>query len=135
KGVPNLVTAVNRMTHYDDPRWMTIPDDPRVAGGLMFMYMMSSPIPGALLEYLDPDEQNANMVFYYKDHKGETIRRAIHMVKEWKKTAAAQVEGFTLKLAGGPIGVTAAIDEAAYETNIVVIPLVLALIFGSVTFF
>ncbi|MCF7982085.1 MAG: MMPL family transporter [Pseudomonadales bacterium] len=135
KGLPNLVTAVNRMTHYDDPRWMTIPDDPRVAGGLMFMYMMSSPIPGALLEYLDPDEQNANMVFYYKDHKGETIRRAIHMVKEWSKSAAAQVEGFTLKLAGGPIGVTAAIDEAAYETNLVVIPLVLALIFGSVTFF
>lgn len=135
KGVPNLVTAVNRMTHYDDPRWMVVPDDPRVAGGLMFMYMMSSPIPGALLEYLDPDEQNANMVFYYKDHKGETIRRAIHMVKEWMNSAAAQVEGFTLKLAGGPIGVTAAIDEAAYETNLIVIPLVLALIFGSVTFF
>lgn len=135
KGIPNLVKSVNRMTHYDDPRWMVVPEDPRVAGGLMFMYMMSSPIPGALLEYLDPDEQNANMVFYYKDHKGETIRRAIYMVKEWMDSPEAQVEGFTLKLAGGTIGVTAAINEAAYETNLIVIPLVLALIFGSVTFF
>ncbi|MEW8072871.1 MAG: MMPL family transporter, partial [Candidatus Thiodiazotropha sp.] len=135
KGLPDLVTAVNRITHYDDPRWLLVPDDARVTGGLMFMYMMSSPIPGALLEFADTDEQSANLVFYYKDHQGTTIRRAIHMVKQWMDSAAAQVEGLTIKLAGGLIGVTAAINEAAYETNLVVIPLVLVLIFGSVTFF
>ncbi|MES9926464.1 MAG: MMPL family transporter, partial [Candidatus Thiodiazotropha endolucinida] len=79
KGLPDLVTAVNRITHYDDPRWLLVPDDARVTGGLMFMYMMSSPIPGALLEFADTDEQSANLVFYYKDHQGTTIRRAIHM--------------------------------------------------------
>ncbi len=135
KGLPDLVTAVSRMTHYDDPRWLLIPDEPQVTGGLMFMYMMSSPIPGALLEFVDPKEQNANLVFYYKDHQGETIRRAIHMVKEWTHSVAADVEGFSLKLAGGLIGVTAAINEASYITNLLVIPLVLALIFVSVTLF
>jgi len=135
KGIPDLVLAVNRITHYDDPRWMIIPDDPREAGGLMFMYMMSSPVPGALLEYIDPEERLANIVFYYKDHRGETIRRAIHMVKEWKATAAAQVEGLQVRLAGGLIGVTAAINEAAYETNLLVIPLVLLLILAFVTAF
>ncbi|MEW8066478.1 MAG: MMPL family transporter [Candidatus Thiodiazotropha endolucinida] len=135
KGLPDLIMAVNRITHYDDPRWLIVPEDSRVTGGLMFMYMMSSPIPGALLEFADTDEQRANLVFYYKDHQGTTIRRAIHMVKQWMNSAAAQVEGLTIKLAGGLIGVTAAINEAAYETNLVVIPLVLVLIFGSVTFF
>ena len=135
KGIPDLVMAVNRITHYDDPRWMILPEDPREAGGLMFMYMMSSPVPGALLEYIDPEERLANLVFYYKDHRGETIRRAIHMVKEWKQTAAAQVEGLDVRLAGGLIGVTAAINEAAYETNLLVIPLVLLLILGFVTAF
>ncbi len=111
------------------------PKDEFESGGLMFAYMMSSPIPGALLEFIDPDEQNANMVFYYKDHKGETIRRAIHMVKEWSDSAAAQVEGLSLKLAGGLIGVTAAVNEASYQTNMLVIPLVFLLILLFVTTF
>lgn len=135
KGLPNLVKQVRSTIHNNDPRWLSYPVDDMESGGLMFTYMMSSPTPGALLEFIDTDEQNANMVFYYKDHKGETIRRAIHMVKEWTESAAAQIEGFTLKLAGGVIGVTAAINEAAYETNIVVIPLVFLLILVFVTLF
>jgi predicted RND superfamily exporter protein len=135
KGLPNLITQVNRLIHNDDPRWLTFPRDERESTGLMFMYMMSSPIAGALLAFLDTDEQNANMVFYYKDHKGETIRRAIHMAKQWANSTAAQVEGFSIKLAGGLIGVTAAINEAAYETNLIVIPLVLLLILVFVTVF
>ena len=135
KGLPDLLFAVNRMTHYDDPRWLATPADTVMAGGLLFMYMMSSPVPGATMEYLDPDERIANLVFYYKDHKGETIRRAVYMVKDWMDSAAADVDGLQLRLAGGLVGVTAAINEAAYETNLLVIPLVLILILAFVTAF
>lgn len=135
KGLPNLITQVNRIIHNDDPRWLTFPRDEAETGGLMFMYMMSSPVPGALLEFIDTDEQNANMVFYYKDHRGETIRRAIYRVKEWAGSSAASIDGFSLQLAGGVIGVTAAINEAAYSTNLVVIPLVFLLILAFVTVF
>ena len=135
KGLPDLLSQASRIIRNDDPRWLVYPKDEFESGGLMFAYMMSSPIPGALLEFIDPDEQNANMVFYYKDHKGETIRRAIHMVKEWSDSAAAQVEGLSLKLAGGLIGVTAAVNEASYQTNMLVIPLVFLLILLFVTTF
>jgi len=135
KGLPDLILQVNRIIHGGDPRWLAFPKDEFGSGGLMFTYMMSSPVPGALLEFIDADEQNANMVLYYKDHKGETIRRALHMVKQWMQTDIAQIDGFSLKLAGGVIGVTAAINEAAYETNIVVIPLVFLLILVFVTVF
>lgn len=135
KGLPDLLSQASRIIRNDDPRWLVYPKDEFESGGLMFAYMMSSPIPGALLEFIDPDEQNANIVFYYKDHKGETIRRAIHMVKEWSNSAAAQVEGFKLELAGGLIGVTAAVNEASYKTNMVVIPLVFLLILAFVTTF
>ncbi len=128
KGINNLVTQVNQMTRNDDPRWAVVPNQPSDVGGLMFMYMMSAPVPGALLEYLDPDEQVANMVFYYKDHTGETIRRAIHMVKEWRTNVGDKVPGLNIELAGGPVGVTAAIDEEAFQTNVIVVPAVLALI-------
>ncbi len=135
KGLPDLLYSVNRMIHYDDPRWLTEPTDSSISGGLLFMYMMSSPVPGATMEYLDPDERIANLVFYYKDHQGETIRRSIYMVKDWMTSAAAQVDGLQLRLAGGLVGVTAAINEAAFETNLLVIPLVLLLILAFVTAF
>lgn len=135
KGIPDLVKQVNRILHNDDPRWAQIPDTDSYIGGLMFAYMASSPIPGALKEFTDTDDKTANLVFFYKDHKGETIRRAIHQAKEWINDPANQVEGLTIKLAGGGIGVTAAINEAAYDTNMLVIPLVLLLIFVFVTLF
>lgn len=129
KGLNNLITQVNQMTRNDDPRWAVVPNRASDVGGLMFMYMMSAPVPGALLEFLDTDEQMANMVFYYKDHTGETIRRAIYMVKEWRSTVGDKIPGLHIDLAGGPVGVTAAINEEAYETNLIVVPAVLALIF------
>jgi hypothetical protein len=128
KGVPNLVTQVNQMTRNDDPRWAIIPNEPSDVGGLMYMYMMSAPIPGALLEYIDTDERLANMVFYYKDHTGGTIRRAIHMAETWIEEVGSQVEGLHIDLAGGPVGVTAAIDQEAYQTNLIVVPAVLIMI-------
>ena len=97
--------------------------------------MASSPIPGALKEFVDTDDQTANLVFFYKDHKGETLRRAIHMAKEWIEDPANQVEGLEIRLAGGPIGVTAAINEAAFESNMIIIPAAMALIFLFVTLF
>jgi len=102
---------------------------------LMFTYMMSSPIPGALNEFVDTDEKIANLVFYYKDHQGETIRRAIHTAKQWITENQGKVEGLSVHLAGGTIGVTAAMNEAAYETNLWVLPLVFLLIFVMVMLF
>lgn len=135
KGMPDLVKQVNRILHNDDPRWFVIPDESSYVGGLMFAFMASSPIPGALKEFVDTDDQTANLVFFYKDHKGETLRRAIYMAKEWIDDPANEVEGLEIRLAGGPIGVTAAINEAAFQSNIVIIPAAMALIFLFVTLF
>lgn len=135
KALPDLVKQVNRIFHSDDPRWAHIPDSESYVGGLMFAYMASSPVPGALKEFVDTDDQVANMVFFYKDHQAETIRRAIHRAKEWINDPANQVDGLQLQLAGGLVGVTAAMNESAFESNMIIIPLVLALIFVFVTWF
>lgn len=135
KAVPDLVKQVNRIFHSDDPRWAIIPDTEAYVGGLMFAYMASSPVPGALKEFVDTDDQVANIVFFYKDHQAKTIRRAIHRAKEWINEPANQVDGLHIELAGGLVGVTAAMNESAYESNMLIIPLVLALIFVFVTWF
>lgn len=135
KGLPDLIKQVNRLLHNDDPRWATVPQSDSYVGGLMFAYMASSPIPGALKEFLNPKETDANMVFYYKDHQGATIKRAITMIKEWKAEAETRVPGLSIHLAGGIIGVTAAINEAVFETNMIVVPMVLLLILVFVAVF
>ena len=135
KALPDLVKQVNRLLHNNDPRYIQIPHDKFYVGGLMFAYMASSPIPGALKEFVNPEETEANIVFYYKDHQGETIRRAVHMAKSWIAEKAGDIEGLSFHLAGGIIGVTAATNEAVFETNRIVVPAVLLLIFLFVTFF
>lgn len=135
KGLPDLIKQVNRLMHNNDPRWYQIPHDKRYVGGLMFTYMASSPIPGALDEFNNTDDQVANLVFYYKDRQGETIRRAIHMAKQWIDEHGDEVEGLNIKLAGGTLGVAAAMNESAYHTNLIVLPLVFLLIFAFVTLF
>lgn len=135
KGLPDLIKQINRLLHNDDPRWEQIPRDESYVGGLMFTYMASSPIPGALKEFSDPDDRIANLVFFYKDHRGETIRRAIYMAKQWIADHENSVDGLTLRLAGGTIGVTAAMNEAAFDTNKTVLPVVFGLIFLSVMLF
>ncbi len=135
KGIPDLVKQVNQILHNDDPRWAIIPNEGAYVGGLLFAYMASSPIPGAEKEFIDTDDQTANMVFYYKDHKGETLRRAISTAKEWIDDPANQVEGLEIKLAGGGIGVTAAINESAFASNLIIIPAAMVIIFLFVTLF
>ncbi len=135
KATPDLVKQVNRIFHSDDPRWAIIPDTESYVGGLMFAYMASSPVPGALKEFVDTDDQVSNLVFFYKDHQAETIRRAIHRAKNWINDPVNHIDGLEFKLAGGLVGVTAAMNESAYESNMLIIPLVLALIFVFVTWF
>lgn len=135
KGLPDLIRQVNRLMHNDDPRWYQIPHDAGYVGGLMFTYMASSPVPGALDEFNDTDDRIANLVFYYKDRQGETIRRAIHMAKQWITENNGRVEGLTIRLAGGTLGVAAAMNESAFETNVIVLPLVFLLIFAFVMLF
>ncbi|MEJ2592671.1 MAG: MMPL family transporter, partial [Candidatus Thiodiazotropha sp.] len=113
KAIPDLVKQVDRIFHADDPRWAVIPDSESYVGGLMFAYMASSPVPGALKEFVDTDDQVANIVFFYKDHQAKTIRRAIYLAKQWINDPANRVDGLHIELAGGLVGVTAAMNESA----------------------
>lgn len=134
KSLPTLIRNVNGLIHNVDPRWAQIPDSAAEIGGLMFAYMAGSPIPGALNEFMNAEGTDANMVFFYKDHQAETIQRAVALAKEGIALTAG-VKDFEILLAGGVVGVNAAINDAVYEDNRLVVPLVLALSFLFVTIF
>lgn len=129
RALPGVVRVVNQLTHNDDPRWAQIPDNADEMGGLMFAYMASSPIPGALKEYINPDENEANMVFFYKDHQAETINRVVALAEEGKARIEAEVPGLKIELGGGIIGVTAAANQALHTDHMIIIPAVMLLAF------
>ena len=135
KALPGLVRQVNNLTHNGDPRWAQLPDTTDEVGGLLFAYMASSPIPSALREFVNPDEDEAAMVFYYKDHQGSTIQRAIGIATKAAAPIEASVKNFTIHLAGGIVGVNAAIDEANHHDTLLITPLVMLLAFIFVRFY
>jgi predicted RND superfamily exporter protein len=104
-----LLRSINRLYHYNDPRWQVIPPDYATAGNLLFVYEASAPISGVILEYTDLVYKNGQFVVFYKDARGDTIREAI--ARAQKFIAEHSLQGVKFRLAGGFIGTTAALNE------------------------
>ena len=132
KAVPTLIRQVNKLIHNGDQRWEQVPSTPQLVGGILFAYMASSPIPGILNDFITSDYSKANLAFFYKDHKGPTVDRAIAMAEAGAKKVAAAAKGVTIERAGGVLGVTAAVNHDVFMDNLHVIPMVFLLICGLV---
>jgi hypothetical protein len=128
-----LARGLNRLYHYNDPRWQVIPSDLATTGNLIFVYEASAPISGVILEYTDLVYKNGQFVVFYKDTRGDTVREAIARAKKF--IAEHPMQGVKMRLAGGFIGTTAALNEeiAASERQVtlLVIATVYLLVWGS----
>ena len=109
RDIPHLVRSINRLYHYDDPRWSLIPATQKDIGNTLFMYEAGAAVPGVILEYMDLEGRTANFTVFYKDATGKTVSEAIAKAKEF--LAAHPIEGVKPAFAGGIIGTTAAANE------------------------
>jgi len=135
KAVPGLIRQVNMLTHSGDPRWAQIPDTQLEVAGLMSAYELSSPIPGAMKEFMNPQGTDAVLSFFYKDHQATTLKRIVTNSKEFVKEINGSVENFELLLGGGIIGVSAAIDEENFVDTMIITPVVMIMAFIFVMFY
>ncbi len=81
--VPILRTAWG-MNHYGDPKWSFVSDDQAVIRQQIYQ-MRTNGAPGAMDPYLTPEGKDSNIRFFYRDHKGETIRRVVMAAEEFIK--------------------------------------------------
>ncbi len=65
-----------QMNHYGDPKWYFIPEDTGTVRSMIFQLRTNGP-PGFLRPYMTEDGRDANIQFYYPDHKGDTILRSV----------------------------------------------------------
>jgi len=128
--IPHLVRSINRLYHYDDPRWSVIPKDQKDIGNTLFMYEAGAAMPGVILGYMDLEGRTANFVVFYKDATGKTVHTAVDAAKAWLDEH--KIEGVTPRFAGGIIGTTAAANEETAASDLKMTGLIIALVMLSV---
>lgn len=134
-GLPELVRTLFRYTRNGDPRYAQLPESPRDTGALIYSYLITAAVPDALRHVLDAKHQETSVVFYTRDHRAETVERLVARASAWTRSADAQVPGLHFELAGGVVGVTAAINDEIRSSSWRILPAVLAFVFVSVWLF
>ena len=68
--------------HYGDPKWQYIPDAPGSVRTMIFQLQTNGP-PGFLRPFMTDNGRDANIQFFYPDHKGETIQTVVEAAQEF----------------------------------------------------
>ncbi|MFA7282174.1 MAG: MMPL family transporter [Sterolibacterium sp.] len=116
----DIIPAVNRVMRENNPRYLDFGKSATENGELLFMWAADA---SSSSRFMDPQVQIAPVTLFFKDHRGDTIRTAIARVKEF--IAAHPIEEGVYVLAGGLIGVTAAVNEVIFTGQIESIALAL----------
>ena len=130
RDIPQLVRSINRLYHYDDPRWSLVPTTQRDVGNTLFMYEAGAAIPGVITEYMDLEGRVANFVIFFKDATGITVHAAIAAAEEFLE--AHPLEGGTPQFAGGIIGTTAAGNQEVERSELIQTILIMIVVMLSV---
>ena len=123
-----IVKKLNREYHEGDPKWSKIPATLEECGFYLWAYEVKGE-PGDFDRWADIPFQNGNLICYFKDHKGETIRNAIQVCRDFLTRYPIPSEHVEFKLAGGIMGVTAGINEVVAQFSTLTLVLALLIIF------
>jgi len=158
-GTSSLVTVVKKLQlelHEGDPKWDCIPSSYREAGTIIKLYR-SAGDPGDFDRYSDDWFHRGNILVFFKNHTGETVRKAIEKSREFIAQHFEEREGpdigrlrdividesvkpfvkvdqVEFKLACGLIGVLYAINEEVKRSQIITLIAILTIIFLFVLF-
>ncbi len=119
--VTNLVRQLYQMYQEGIPKWAIIPDNPRDVGNLFFQFIQSV---GAdqLDRFVDKDSRNATITIFYKDYNYNTVTGSIARAREFIRTNP--LENINFRLAGGLLGILAAVNEEvewSYKWNLILV--------------
>ncbi|SPC06596.1 efflux RND transporter permease subunit [Cupriavidus oxalaticus] len=120
--VADVIPAVKRVLREGNPRYQDLGSTAQENGELLYM-LASGSDPGDMTRLLDPQARHASVTFFFRDHRGESIRTAIDRLKTF--IAEHPLEKVQYQLAGGLVGVLAAVNEVILAGQIESIALAL----------
>ncbi len=110
----DYIKGLNMVMFAGDPRYFTIPDNNGTIAEYLFLYSISG-FPGDFDPVVSPNYQYANIKVDFKDHKSDTIKRALLYTREWINNFH-KADSVKFLYAGGDIGVLGAVNEIVEET-------------------
>ncbi|MNZ47027.1 bifunctional preprotein translocase subunit SecD/SecF [compost metagenome] len=118
----DVLPQVNSSLREGNPRYLELSDSDAINGSLAAM-LDSVSEPGDMDRFTDTKYANGSVTLMFRDRQGETIRTAVARIKEFIATHPLS-EG-QWHLAGGLIGVMAAVNEIILSSQIEAIALAL----------
>jgi hypothetical protein len=110
--VADLVPTIHRSIYAGHPKFETLPVE-ETQSAQMFNQIEAHSAPGDYDLYFSRDGSVANVIIWYKDHKGETLRSAVSRVKKFMEDykELLKEEHCSFQLASGNLGILAAIND------------------------
>lgn len=112
RDLPALIRRLNRLYHYDDPRWEVIPPSVVWVGNFLAQYecaCIGVQVQPLITTHINLTHTAGQIEIFYKDTRASTLREAIARAKKY--IAEHPVEGVRFRLAGGIVGAMAALNE------------------------
>ena len=106
----NMVKRIFRMFHEGNPVWEIIPENPRHLGQIAFQIAASS-APGEMDRWIDATWTNATITAFYKEYNNDLIKQSIAKAKEFINSHTSDTDKVRFRLAGGMLGILAAVNE------------------------
>jgi len=130
QSVYDLLPSVYRIIYGGHPKWETIPLEKKQSVQI-FYRLESNSAPGDFDLYFSRNKDVANVVIWYKNHMGKTLRESIARVKKFVEENKEMLakEKCTFRLASGTLGMIAATNEAVVDSQLLNMILVLGMVF------
>lgn len=122
----DVIRPVNMILREGNPRFLKVGGDRAVNAELIFMALAGSD-PGDIDRFVDEQYQHGAVQMQFRDHKGDTIRTALLAIEEFE--AENPIPGARFQLAGGLIGVLAAVNEVILSSQIQSIALAILILY------
>ena len=122
----DVIRPVNMLLREGNPRYFSVAYDQSFNAELLYLALAGSD-PGDVDRFTDYKFRNGAIQMNFRDHKGDTIRTAVQAIKDYAESNP--MDGGRYALAGGLIGVLAAVNEVIFSGQLQSIALALLLLF------
>lgn len=126
ESVADVIRPVNMLLHEGNPRYFRIGYD-QIANAEFLYIAMAGSDPGDIDRFVDYKYRNGAVQMVFRDHKGDTIRTAFQAIRDYREENP--IDGAEYRLAGGLIGVLAAVNEVIFSSQLQSIALALLILF------
>jgi predicted RND superfamily exporter protein len=129
----DILPQVRRVLREGNPMYAELGATSDENSELTYIFVAGSD-PGDMDRYADAFAKNGAVTLFFRDHQGETIRTAIARVQDYVNAPENQLKNAKYMLAGGLVGVLAAVNEVILAGQIEAIALALLVLVVCCTF-